>query len=145
MLVDYGDFFCRLLRVSPRSKIGKLLKVWIAFTISGAMHSIASWSLPPVPPFTGFYERFMSLFIFFLLQAVGITIEDVVEMVIQKGEGSAKRRQLTRREVTVSRIWTLLWLIMSGRFALECWLKTEQGMLFVPLSIVKWWLTLRKW
>jgi hypothetical protein len=136
MLVDYGEFACRVLRVQPRSKVGRLVIVWIAFLISGSLHALANWTLPAARPFNGFYERFTSLFIFFVLQAVGVTIEDVAFSVLFPREDRGARTPPSRTKVLVGRTWAAFWLLLTGRFALETWLKTAQGMMFVPSPLM---------
>jgi lipoprotein signal peptidase len=134
MFLDYGRSVCRFLHIRRSKDASWIVQVWTAFLISGAMNAAACWSLSPLPPFDGFYERFASPFIFFILQAVGLTIEGLfLETPV---------RDITLYEVglederILGRIWTLGWLLFSGHWVLECWLKTEMGLLSVPFSIV---------
>lgn len=133
MFKDYGRAVCWFLHISPRSQTSRLVQIWTAFFISGAMHGAASWSLSPVPPFDGFYERFASLFIFFVLQAVGLTIEAL--FLDTPARDIALYEVGLEDERLMGRMWTFGWLLFSGHWVLECWLKTEQGMLSAPYSV----------
>lgn len=134
MFHDYGHLAMHLLHVHHGTALSWFVRIWTAFLISGAMHALACWTLSPVPPFDGFYERFMAIFVFFILQAVGITVEalylqtPVMDIVLYEFG--------LQDEIILGRLWTFGWLLFSGQWALECWLKTEQGMLQVPYSIV---------
>jgi Membrane bound O-acyl transferase family len=134
MFLDYGRAVCRLLYIRRRTRFSWVIQVWTAFLITGVMHALASWSLPADPPFDRLYERFTSIFMFFILQALGLTLEIFfLETPV---------RDITLYEVGLQderylgRIWTLGWLLFSGQWALECWLKTMQGMLPVQYSVV---------
>ena len=124
-----------LLRVHHGTNLSWFVRIWSAFLLSGLMHAVASWTLPPVLPFDGFYERFMAIFVFFILQPVGLTIEALFSWTpltdLFLGQFGLED------EMIMGRMWTFGWLLFSGQWALECWLKTEQGMLSMPYSVAK--------
>lgn len=145
MLKDYSHVVIRCLRIPTKSKLSAIIQVWTAFTISGLLHALLTWSCKPVQPFTGFYERFISVLLFFLLQPIGFMIEDMIRSMRRhkgpdnhKGPAFATNVALSKSTVNLlGRIWTFCWLFFTGRFAMECWLKTEQGMLVLPFNVIR--------
>jgi hypothetical protein len=133
MLVDYGHKMARFLGVPPRSSLSWVVHVWTAFLLSGVMHALPAWSMHPAPPFIGIYERFTSPLMFFILQAVGLTVEAVFE--VSPAEDILLHEFGAEDVWFLGRLWTFGWLLYSGHFALESWLKTELGMLAVPYSL----------
>jgi len=85
-------------------------------------------------PFDGVYERFTSLFLFFVLQAVGVTLEII--FFISPGEDILLYEIGLPDVWILGRMWTAIWLVWSGQFALECWLSTQQGMLELQFGSV---------
>lgn len=73
------------------------------------------------------------MFLFFILQAVGIVLEDVVcsffKVLWQEVEADDKTGKSAEVMEWVGRIWVFAWLWCTGQFVVECWLKTEQGLL----------------
>jgi hypothetical protein len=100
--------------------------------MSGVLHALPSLSLPAIKPFDGVYERFTSLVIFFVLQAVGVTLETL--FFVSPGEDILLYEVGLQDVWIMGRLWTLSWLLFTGQFALEGVLKTEQGMLRAPFS-----------
>jgi len=71
---------------------------------------------------------------FYLLQAVGLTIE--AAFLVSPGE-DVLLYEIGERDVWyLGRLWTFLWLLFSGHFALECWLRVDPGATLVPYSLV---------
>ncbi len=122
----------RFLHAPRRSKSSWLIHVWTAFIVSGLMHALPSWNMRPNPPSVGAYENFSSLMIFFILQAVGLTLEAI--FLLSPGEDLLLYEIGAKDVWDLGRVWTFAWLLYSGQFALDYWLKTGQGMLSVPYS-----------
>jgi len=145
MFKDYSYAVIRCLPIPTKSKLSAIIQVWTVFIISGLLHALLSWSCKAVPPFTGLYERFTSVLLFFLLQPVGFMIEDMVRSIWRhKGpddhKGSAFATNVAVSKSTINllgRIWTICWLFFTVRFAMEAWLKTEQGMLVLPFNVLR--------
>ena len=152
MFTDYGRFVTRLFRIPRRTKLAGLTQTYAAFIISGLLHAQASYCLRAVPPFTSFYDRFTCLFIFFFLQAVGITIEDLAISTYKALHGNSDTRVSSGNtkdsEVKskigpkgsqylwwapwMGRVWVISWGLFTAQWALNAWLKTEQGMITMP-------------
>jgi hypothetical protein len=148
MFTDYGHFVINTLHIPRGTKTAALVQTYVAFAISGIIHAQASYSLRPVPPFTGFYDRFTCLLIYFMLQAVGLNIEDVAISAYNALYGNfasqttkvkpsdAKENEnfglIPRWAPWLGRLWVISWCLITGQWALNAWLKTEQGMLRVP-------------
>jgi hypothetical protein len=140
MLQSWSRALVNLLRIKRGTWLSSFVQTIFAFAVTGFLHGIAASRIEPTPPFSGQYERFWALFLFFTVQAIGVIIEDVVSTVVDEVElafewDDEKGRTNGWRD-WIGRLWVLGWLLWTGQLVLECWLKTGQGMIIVPFSFI---------
>ncbi|KAK1759454.1 membrane bound O-acyl transferase family-domain-containing protein [Echria macrotheca] len=123
---DCGHAVCRLLRIRRHTQLYWTAQVWTAFLISGAVHALA---MSIEPGMSSTYTRFRALVVFFLLQAVGLTLEGLFL--------DTPVKDLTLYEVgledemLMGRIWTFGWLLFSGYWSLESWVGANWSLLSI--------------
>jgi len=108
MFLVHANFFTRKLHLPPTSKFTKLIKIYIAFLISGLFHYGGDAILLQDPTKTGAIQ-------FFLLQAAAITFETIVFALARKAglPGSVPRIFI--------RLLGYLWVIVWMAFSLPLW------------------------
>lgn len=123
MFQDFGRVATQLLGVHRRTRLSWIVQVWVAFVISGAVHGFA-FSLEPS---TGnSFVRFKAILRFFMLQALGLTVENL--FLTTPGRDLALYEVGLEDEMIMGRLWTFGWLLFSGYWALDCWLDTSSIM-----------------
>lgn len=141
MLSSWSHFFASTLHIERGTWLSSTLQTFYAFSISGLAHSILVVTLPITPPFTGMYERFWTMYLFFFFQAAGMVIEDLVRAVVggleEILEWNHQNGRTSSLHLWIGRVWVLGWLWWTGQFAVVCWLTTSQGLLTVPFSFAQ--------
>ncbi|KAK3360471.1 hypothetical protein B0T25DRAFT_602068 [Lasiosphaeria hispida] len=118
MFEDFGHYVCWCLGIHRRTRLSRVVQVCTSFLISGAAHAFAMSACagPGSTPFR-------AVFGFFILQAVGLTIEDLAL--------DAPIRDLTLYEVgledemIMGRIWTFGWLWFSFYWVVHVYLPSS--------------------
>lgn len=142
MLSSWSHAFVNVLHVKRGTWLSSILQTFFAFSLSGFMHALVAWSVEPTPPFFSFYDRFTTMFLFFLFQAEGVVLEDIVVSLFRPVWRKIEARDKKGRRATlmrwIGRIWVFGWLWWTGQFAVESWLKTGQGLLCQPNLHQRW-------
>jgi len=74
MFQDFGREATQLLGAPRHTHLSWIVQVWVAFVISGAVHGFA-FSLEPGAGNS--FVRFKAILEFFMLQALGLTVENL--------------------------------------------------------------------
>lgn len=131
MFTDYSHLVCWYFGIRRHTQLAWIVHAWTGFIISGAVHGFA---MSIEPGDANGYATFRAIFSFFLLQALGLTIEGLCL--------GTPVRDLTLYEVgledekILGRIWTLGWLLFSFYWAVESWMETDWDMLSVFVIVV---------
>ncbi|KAK0643619.1 hypothetical protein B0T16DRAFT_392117 [Cercophora newfieldiana] len=125
MFQDFGRAMVWLMGIRPYSQLSRLVQVWTAFAISGAVHGFA---LSIGIGAEGVSARFWAVFAFFILQALGITIEEL--FLLTPGRDLTLYEIGLEDEMIMGRIWTFGWLLFSGYWAMDSWFERN----WMPLS-----------
>ena len=130
---------------SPRylRLLERYLQVFAAFAVSGLLHHVTEVAQGMSWAESGAME-------FFILQALGILIEDGFQWMIFAGKNSETQRRTTFVSRVVDSVWTrrlvgYTWVLIFFSWASPTWLYpslcrrtgTEKDMLF-PFSLVTW-------
>ncbi|KIW73879.1 hypothetical protein PV04_01961 [Phialophora macrospora] len=97
------------LRLNPRGKAARVMQLLIAFSLSGSIHALGSYttfSLQPSQPLSG-------PFLFFLLQALGIFLQTSAVNLMDIRLSWTKSTPLAVRQ-TVNLVFVLTWLYFTG-------------------------------
>lgn len=125
MFQDFGRAMVWSMGIRPYSQLSKLVQIWTAFLISGTMHGFAvSIGLGA----EGVPHHFWAVFVFFILQAVGVTIEEL--FLLTPGRDLTLYEVGLEDEMIMGRIWTFGWLLFSGYWAIDGWFEPS----WMPLS-----------
>ncbi|KAK4214257.1 hypothetical protein QBC37DRAFT_156703 [Rhypophila decipiens] len=117
MFQDLGRATCRFLRIRRHSELNWLVHVWVSFFVSGLMVGLAiGYALAPASHIIS-QEHFRAIFHFFLLQALGLTVETLfldtpVKDITLYEVG-------LQDELVMGRLWTWGWLLVTGYWAFE--------------------------
>ena len=110
-LVPWGAAACRLLRLPPGSLAASAVVVTIAFALSGTGHALAMHTTDPALG--------AGALCFFLLQAVGIVLENLVCLAYARarcrwaGDGAAGDTEQALGRA-IGRAWLLAWIAWTG-------------------------------
>jgi hypothetical protein len=97
MLTQYTDAFASLLHIPKGTNLSSYTKLYLAFLISGFFHAFSQLQMPSPINITG-KERTAGFFLFFVWQAVAITLEDLAQWLARKyGTEEMKRENSTGR------------------------------------------------
>jgi hypothetical protein len=118
MFEDFGRAVARIIGVCPHTELWGIVLVWTAFAISGAVHALLI-----APGDEGEYARFVAVFGFFILQAVGLTIESL--FLITPARDLPLYEVGLKDEKILGRMWTFEWLLLSGYWAANSWFDTN--------------------
>ncbi|KAM7187536.1 hypothetical protein V8F33_011183 [Rhypophila sp. PSN 637] len=117
MFQDLGRSTCRFLRIRWHSEVNWLVHVWVSFLVSGLMVGLSiGYALAPASHMIS-QEHFRTIFHFFLLQALGLTVETLfldtpVKDITLYEVG-------LQDELIMGRVWTWGWLLMTGYCAVD--------------------------
>lgn len=139
ILSGYTQSLLRLLRVRHNTTHSSILTLLFTFLLSGLYHGYASYALTyptPTSPYATTYDRFWRFMIFFMVQPIGIVIEDLVIKAYrsytignQKQNGSDQKEKLDERwQTLLGYCWVLTWMMLSGNILVDAYLKTEMGL-----------------
>lgn len=121
MFQDFGRAACRILRVHRRTQLSWLVQIWVSFIVSGAVHGFAFGYALSDGDQGIINKHFKAVFTFFILQAVGLTVEtlfldtpvkDITLYEVGLGD-----------ELMMGRIWTWGWLLLTTYYSLDSWLE----------------------
>lgn len=100
----------------------------------GTAHGLASHDYIVASTFDDGNGYFTPVLTFFILQAVGLTIEAL--FLDLPGRDIVLYEFGLPWERIYGRLWTFGWLLVSGQRVVDCWLKMPQGALPLESSIV---------
>ncbi|KAH9848682.1 membrane bound O-acyl transferase family-domain-containing protein [Lenzites betulinus] len=106
----WGNFIVDILHIPRGSFLSAQVQVHIAFNLSGLMHCIGDLALGT--------EHFGKSWTFFALNALAITLEDLV-IALARRAGIRKTTGLTR---AVGYVWVCLWFTHVGRLFWQEWM-----------------------
>ncbi|KAM7184806.1 hypothetical protein V8F20_012051 [Naviculisporaceae sp. PSN 640] len=133
MFNDLGRTACRTFRVPRRTQLAWLVYIWISFLLSGLIQGFAVGYALALPNETINVQHFKAILQFFLLQALGLTMETLFL--------DTPVKDITLYEVgledelIMGRVWTWGWLLMSGYWAFDSWFAISAvppSLLFIP-------------
>ncbi|KAF8535115.1 membrane bound O-acyl transferase family-domain-containing protein [Trichophaea hybrida] len=112
-IFSHTNYLCKLLGLSPDKKSAWLLRVYVAFFLSGVLHSVPVWAISRTDG---------ANMLFFMAQAVGITIEEVVWRPLGRNLGIARPENKYREVdegkrwigITLGWVWTAIWFSLMN-------------------------------
>ena len=111
--------------------------------MSGLYHGYESYALSyptALSRHATIYDRFGRFLVFFVIQPVGIIMEDLVVRLYRKfasePQNSAARRILPWQSF-IGYVWVASWMAFSGSILVDNYLKTEMGLLGSKTSITE--------
>lgn len=108
MLTSYTNAVANSLRIPRGSNVSSYTKLYLAFCISGSFHALGQLHLPRPSNITA-AEGSTGFFLFFVWQAVAITVEDFVQWVVRKS-GWRVSGKIGYIWVLIS-MWSSFWLV----------------------------------
>ncbi|KAK4450072.1 hypothetical protein QBC34DRAFT_403710 [Podospora aff. communis PSN243] len=133
MFQNFGRAVAWLLGIRPYSLLSGIVQTWTAFTITGVVHGLAMSS--PLGTEAS-YAHFWAVFGFFILQAVGLTIESL--FLITPARDITLYEVGLEDEMIIGRLWTFGWLLLSGYWALDSWSETSWSSVSMFAAMVPW-------
>ena len=136
MVCAYAAAVYRVLGIAKGTRPNVQLN--IAFLISGTFHALASSALP-APRGLAPSEKYVGTLIFFWSQPAAIILEsyvmDLCKHLGWRGQGGPLTRLL-------GYLWVATWFYMVLPFGADVFLKTGMGNTVLPVSPVRWLLSL---
>jgi hypothetical protein len=138
MIISHSNYLCNLLRLSSKNKAAWLIRVYVAFFLSGLLHAVPAWAISRTDGANMAY---------FMAQAVGITIEEVVWRPWGGRLGIARRGRAGEAEegkrwigVALGWVWTAVWFGLTNVIFVEGLVVTGMQ----PLVDFSWvWMLIR--
>jgi hypothetical protein len=129
-----------MLGIRHGTNLSSYTQIWFSFLLSGYFHA-SSHLILPSPIDVSVAERTYPIFLFFVLQAAAITIEDMVQWIWCKGLGYGDSK--TKWRQIVGYVWVVGWLLFSVKFPALAYLKTRVGLESpLPFTIAGRWVHL---
>ncbi|KAI9699100.1 MAG: hypothetical protein M1836_003289 [Candelina mexicana] len=128
MLTAYGQAAVRLLRIRRGTSLSSYIQLYISFAISGVFHGLMTYNMPGSTTLS-FEDGFLLAFKFFILQAMGIHLEDIffgicdrVGFYFGKASFSLQEYKFLRRILGYA--WVISWFWFSLGWGGDAYLKS---------------------
>ncbi|KAF2179246.1 hypothetical protein K469DRAFT_754016 [Zopfia rhizophila CBS 207.26] len=136
-LTKATGFVVDVLRIPRGSNLSSYTQIWLAFAISGLMHT-QFFVLLPYPSNINFSERTMGVMAFFMWQAAAITLEDFVQWVWCKSGGSVEKSNWFKTVIGYSWVLGSFWISLPWVADVMMRIRlTEES--FLGFSVVREW------
>ncbi|KAI1176310.1 membrane bound O-acyl transferase family-domain-containing protein [Nemania sp. FL0916] len=136
-LTSLSDAASRKLGASKGSTTDTYLRLWIAFTISGAMHA-GSMLILPCPANLTLADRTVGMIVFFMWQAAAITVEDFVQWAWELFYGD-DTSPVARWATVLGYAWVVTSFWISLPMAGDVMLRLRMGQdTPIPFTVFSW-------
>ncbi|KAI9769733.1 MAG: hypothetical protein M1835_006662 [Candelina submexicana] len=145
MLTAYGQAAVRTLRIRRGTNLSCYIQLYISFAISGFFHGLMTYNMPGSSSTLSFEHGFLLAFKFFILQAMGIHLEDIFFGICDRLGGfffSEKKTALSLQDYRFLRrgfgyVWVVSWFWFSLGWGGDAYLKSGiLGVNDVPVPFV---------
>lgn len=138
MLTAYTSAFVDAMKIKRGTKLSSYTQLWLAFTISGAMHA-SSMLILPSPTNITFNERTIGVMQFFFFQAAAITFEDFIQWVWKQLGGKTSAPSMFR--TLVGYTWVICCFWYSLPLIGDVMLRMRMGdQTFLPFTVTGPWM-----
>ncbi|MCJ1380203.1 hypothetical protein MMC17_003306 [Xylographa soralifera] len=135
MLTSYTDAFIKILKIPRGTNLSSYSTLYIAFILSGAFHALSQLQMPCPTNITP-AERTVGFFLFFVWQAVAITVEDLIYWCWRKAGGSVEQNQRHLGRRLVGYLWITASMWASMPLVADTFLRMRMGAeSFLPFTV----------
>ncbi|KAI1647328.1 membrane bound O-acyl transferase family-domain-containing protein [Daldinia loculata] len=137
MFTSYTDVFADSFGIRRGTNLSSYTKLYLAFLISGCFHALGQLHLPRPSDVTS-RECSIGFLLFFLWQAVAITVEDITIWAMHRNSASESKGRVPKYYSIVGYVWVFLSMWWSLPLVGDAVLKLRVGTgSFLPFPLTR--------